>query len=834
MWLTIVGSMAVSSQGADKAKPTLVVVIPGWSSGDGRRIEPQGLFEVADKLQSDASKYGSDSHALLYKWPSHASNDGAVKDLAKKIREQADAMGGDVNLVVVGHSRGGIVAHEVLSEIAQDSKFDHVTGVLLDATAAKPMGDQFPTKKPEGVDHLYNFIDGHSFDETDLNTNHEWMGWENTDSDHNIEGAENVTILNSGHVGIVDDFLDTEYGGVRDDYKKENGLSDVPENERGQRTRETEQPPVQDDERVLSQIDKALDDSFREVGRWSQGEISLDPRNRLKDMEGLPEHWGGMGERGAEHLGGLGERAGGSAKRVYDDFRSDPQGAAKRAARWTQNEAEHLGGHYQRMGQKYGEHWGGMLEKGVDHAITSGGKTLNDKVVKPTGEELRRAREKAGQSLSDTEQKVGGSLSEARDRALDAASSTEEKIRKGMPRLPSTKDLADEAKNVRDQVTKGMPRLPSTKDAADQAKDLRDQVTKGMPRLPSTKDAADQAKDLRDQVTKGMPRLPSTKDAADQAKNLRDQVTKGMPRLPSTKDAADQAKDLRDQVTKGMPRLPSTKDAADQAKDLRDQVTKGMPRLPSTKDAADQVKDLRDQVTKGMPRLPSTKDAADQVKDLGEQVAKGLPTLPSTKDAVDRVNSGRERIGNVWNSERTRVEQGWNNGQERLGNTWNNGREQMGTGWNSSRENGQKFWNDLSQGLTNAAQSYVQQQQQQQQQQLERANQLRQQLARQQQEQLERANLVRQRLAQQAQREAEQRRQQLLSQMNQAGGAASDAWKNAGGAISNAGKNAGGTISNAGKNAGGAISNAGKNAGGAISNGWKGVSGGFSTGGSSW
>jgi hypothetical protein len=356
-WLMIVGA-TVAVAGQTGAKPTLVVIIPGWCSGDGRAIEPSGLNDIADTLQRRLSDNGSTNKAIMYKWASQNPNGPAVRDLAKRIRAEADAMGGDVNLVVVGHSRGGIVANDVLAEVAADKRFGYVEGVLLDPTAARPLGDRYPTRVPKGVDKLYNYTDGKAFPMDTVQGE--------TESDKPIEGAKQVTVDDTDHTAIVDRYESDYSGRDFESYREENHLtwSSKP----APQSRETAQSPKTDQERYTAPFVKAGYDAYRWGNDVWSGDVSFDPKAGLEKTKGGVKHFGDTLEHGGKRILDQAGKGLNHSKDVAKSLARDPLTTTRNGIRYTGNQAAKWANSTGRKTGKLADHWrveGSKWGKGV-------------------------------------------------------------------------------------------------------------------------------------------------------------------------------------------------------------------------------------------------------------------------------------------------------------------------------------------------------------------------------------------------------------------------------------------------------------------------------------
>lgn len=80
-----------------------------------------------------------------------------------------DDAGGPIDVVMFGHSRGSIFTNRLAQEIQTHhsdvaANLDHVYGIYLDPTAARPFGDNYPSHRPALMDRLIVYDDELAFD----------------------------------------------------------------------------------------------------------------------------------------------------------------------------------------------------------------------------------------------------------------------------------------------------------------------------------------------------------------------------------------------------------------------------------------------------------------------------------------------------------------------------------------------------------------------------------------------------------------------------------------------------------------------------------------------
>ncbi|RYZ96350.1 MAG: hypothetical protein EOO68_16975, partial [Moraxellaceae bacterium] len=143
---------------APKYRPTLFVSIKGFSLNSGVEdwqteiLDPK-LIMLADKLHY--------KHFAL-DWDASRQILSQAIDMADYLSVFLANQDYAWNVVLIGHSRGGIFAHELSKLLAGNNKIKNLHAILLDPTTAPMFGDIYPTQKPSDVSGYLKY-DGRSF-----------------------------------------------------------------------------------------------------------------------------------------------------------------------------------------------------------------------------------------------------------------------------------------------------------------------------------------------------------------------------------------------------------------------------------------------------------------------------------------------------------------------------------------------------------------------------------------------------------------------------------------------------------------------------------------------
>jgi uncharacterized delta-60 repeat protein len=145
------------------------------ATGSGRSLDPWqndigGL--VADEIRS-AYKDGTGGQSVVVKslevdWDTYGTEADPAAEVARRVNAiVADTPGGGEpwDVLFVGYSRGGPFVNEIMKHIdlANNPRIDYSEAILLDPTASKVSGDQFPDAIPDGLDREIDYDDGYAF-----------------------------------------------------------------------------------------------------------------------------------------------------------------------------------------------------------------------------------------------------------------------------------------------------------------------------------------------------------------------------------------------------------------------------------------------------------------------------------------------------------------------------------------------------------------------------------------------------------------------------------------------------------------------------------------------
>lgn len=135
--------------------PTLVVGLHGQTTCTSPTATVGKIVaEAATQITSRAR--GASVQQLVVQWDTC----GAIGDQPNAIADQIQqltASGGKWDLMIYGYSRGAIFANELVKRIETrpqlKSQLDYIQTILLDPTAARTFGDEFPKSKSSVVDY---------------------------------------------------------------------------------------------------------------------------------------------------------------------------------------------------------------------------------------------------------------------------------------------------------------------------------------------------------------------------------------------------------------------------------------------------------------------------------------------------------------------------------------------------------------------------------------------------------------------------------------------------------------------------------------------------------
>lgn len=169
-------------------RPTLFVSIPGAFSGFGADKWQVAMQEKIVELVAPERQY---KHYQV-DWADGDPLKQQIEDLSDIVSDFLSEREYAWDVVLVGHSRGGVFAHEVSKEIDRHSNIHNIYNILLDPTASIISGDRYPKEKPGS-----NNVQGYNYSDS--------SGWLNdagsfgTVSDREIIGYRNELVSDVHH-----------------------------------------------------------------------------------------------------------------------------------------------------------------------------------------------------------------------------------------------------------------------------------------------------------------------------------------------------------------------------------------------------------------------------------------------------------------------------------------------------------------------------------------------------------------------------------------------------------------------------------------------------------
>ncbi len=155
-------------------RPTLLVITHGLDGGiasekargyswEGEKLRSTSsadwTLELGANMARELNAAGSMVHVMFVDWASQSPNTSATEHVAGHIKSFLEGRQGAWDVSLIGHSRGGVFSSEV-ADLLRGHTMDQLQLILLDATAAVSMNDQYPTRKPNAVDHAVAYDDG--------------------------------------------------------------------------------------------------------------------------------------------------------------------------------------------------------------------------------------------------------------------------------------------------------------------------------------------------------------------------------------------------------------------------------------------------------------------------------------------------------------------------------------------------------------------------------------------------------------------------------------------------------------------------------------------------
>lgn len=143
---TPVTRMTVPGQQTYGIRPTLIVSIHGFQglTGDGHLESSTWQFLVSKQLTPYLDLGLGQFKHFMVDWHSNKRNRLQVEDVADHLEEFLDARIEEWDVLLVGHSRGGIFAHELSKKLLGKKNIHSLRTALLDPTAVSAMGDTYP------------------------------------------------------------------------------------------------------------------------------------------------------------------------------------------------------------------------------------------------------------------------------------------------------------------------------------------------------------------------------------------------------------------------------------------------------------------------------------------------------------------------------------------------------------------------------------------------------------------------------------------------------------------------------------------------------------------
>lgn len=234
---TPVGSFELPAEYTFKYRPTLFVSISGFQTSlEGLTIDPLGQYGPIgfsidgkqwagwqDVFNGKLQEEFIDNQNYQYKhmfvrWDNQKSARKQGAALANKIKRFLDNRRYKWDVVLVGHSRGGIMVNRISKYLVGHSKIDNLHSYLLDPTAPELFGDQYPTSLPsksptKSFGTLY--YDGNMFASATYNddvifSTDVGVNW----SDMDILGYKTVVMNDSIHETIHLDWIKAPQNGL--------------------------------------------------------------------------------------------------------------------------------------------------------------------------------------------------------------------------------------------------------------------------------------------------------------------------------------------------------------------------------------------------------------------------------------------------------------------------------------------------------------------------------------------------------------------------------------------------------------------------------------------
>lgn len=154
---------------------------------------------------------------LIVNWSDTFPIDNQAEHIANIIEMMIEHKRDAWNIVLVGHSRGGILAHEISKLVTNATNAANIVTVLLDPTAAIVSGDKYPRNLTERDSSSFTAIGYNYFDQQG------WLEFDGvsyfdgstvgTESDMSISGYINTVVDAGGHQKFPSSWLSNSFSG---------------------------------------------------------------------------------------------------------------------------------------------------------------------------------------------------------------------------------------------------------------------------------------------------------------------------------------------------------------------------------------------------------------------------------------------------------------------------------------------------------------------------------------------------------------------------------------------------------------------------------------------
>jgi hypothetical protein len=141
-------------------RPTLVVLVQG--AHPGKYAEYPWMTALAENLIKDLRTEGSQPYVMMVQWDTYAANTRSVPFAARAVNRWLEERQQKWDVVLVGHSRGGIFTSELTRQISSRNVAT-LHNVMLDPTASVGQADSYPTNVASNVTRSVVYDDGYPF-----------------------------------------------------------------------------------------------------------------------------------------------------------------------------------------------------------------------------------------------------------------------------------------------------------------------------------------------------------------------------------------------------------------------------------------------------------------------------------------------------------------------------------------------------------------------------------------------------------------------------------------------------------------------------------------------